>query len=335
MMSPFEIANLAWYAWRRNSWMVDPRFYLGRYREVTIDRPIFLLGNQGAGLTLVSRMLRRHPSVVSPSGNHRYWSGADEMHNVFEPALSPKIGGTQFKAPSHPTLTPPRGWTYAADELIDLYRETEKDVDDHARRSVRRVVRYCLGRFGNGSSGPSRFVDKSQVFTVRLGLIWKIFREYDPKFVLVTRNPYAACYRAAAGKAGDMRRFRDENVLSFDERFELCIQHWQNAMGCVLADVDRLDLSVPIIQFEEILRAPERTLRELCDAVDLGFQPAMLPEAGDEIPFGSRFRDRWHPLRPDVNEPYFESMLPEHVEKIQERCGDLAERLEYTPPNRL
>jgi len=77
-MKPLEALNLLWYLWKRNNWMLNPRSWFGRFEEAEIDRPIFLLGVQGGGLTLLSRMLRRHPQVVSVSGNHRYWSGADE-----------------------------------------------------------------------------------------------------------------------------------------------------------------------------------------------------------------------------------------------------------------
>jgi len=75
-------ANYLYYYWRRNNWFLYPRRFFDDYQDIEIDRPIFLVGNQGDGLTLVARMLRRHESVLSITGNHRYWSGADEMQNV-------------------------------------------------------------------------------------------------------------------------------------------------------------------------------------------------------------------------------------------------------------
>ena len=88
---------------RRNVWRWDPRFRRGA--DVAIDRPIFLLGTQGAGLTLLSRILRRHPLVVGATGGHRYWAGADEGQNVFAGALPPHSRCATAK-PARPTTTP-------------------------------------------------------------------------------------------------------------------------------------------------------------------------------------------------------------------------------------
>ena len=60
--------NRAWYLWRRSEWMLDPRRFFTDWADVPVQRPIFFLGNQGDGLTFVSRMVRRHPDVVSVTG---------------------------------------------------------------------------------------------------------------------------------------------------------------------------------------------------------------------------------------------------------------------------
>ena len=99
MMNVSEMLNFLCYLWRRNKWMLYLYFYFSRFEDVSVDRPIFLLGVQGGGLTLVSRMLRRHPQVVSVSGNYRYWSGADEIHTVLGPILPPELTRTRYKVP--------------------------------------------------------------------------------------------------------------------------------------------------------------------------------------------------------------------------------------------
>jgi hypothetical protein len=47
--------------------------------RIPLDRPIFVLGLQGGGTTLVTRCLLRHPSAVSMSGNSSYWVATDEL----------------------------------------------------------------------------------------------------------------------------------------------------------------------------------------------------------------------------------------------------------------
>ena len=326
-----EALNLAWYLWKRNSWMLDPRLYFGRFQHIPVDRPIFLLGVQGGGLTLLCRMLRRHPEVVSVTGNHRYWSGADEMHTVFGPVLPPELTGARYKVPAadHPVYKPPRSWTYACDELLPYYRKTAKDATPEIKRGLERVIRYCLGRYAPGRSGRARFIDKSQVYTVRVSLIRELFKEYNPKFVLVVNNPYAACYRAALGKAQDMERLKGR--LSFQERLEICAQHWANSMRCALEDKGD---DMLVVRFEDLLQEPERELRRICGHVELEFDEDMLPALHHRIPFGSRFRDRWYPLSPERALHYIEKATPQELTIIDQRCGAIASDLGYGVPER-
>ena len=327
-MKPFEVLNLLWYLWKRNNWMLDPRSWFGKFEDVPIDRPIFLLGVQGGGLTLLSRMLRRHPQVVSVSGNHRYWSGADEMHTVLGPILPSELTGTRYKVPwpNHPVFKPPRSWTYACDELLPFYRKTAQDATPELKRAFQRVIRMCIARHALDKRN-ARFVDKSQVYTVRVSLIRELLKEYKPKFVLVVNNPYAACYRAALGKAQDMERLKDK--LSFKERLEICAQHWANSIRCALEDKAK---DMLVVRFEDLLREPKRVLRQICEHVELDFHQDMLPAPHQKIPFGSRFRDRWYPLSLKRALHYIEKATPEELKIVSARCGALASELGYGVP---
>ena len=320
----------SWYLWKRNNWMLDPRFYFYSYRDISIDRPIFLIGNQGDGLTLVSRILRRHPDVISVTGNCNYWSGADEMQNVFGPALPAKLTGIRYKAPKHPILTPPRSWSYATDELLPAYRKTEEDANEELARSLKRIIRYLIGRYSLTRDQPARFVDKSQVFTVRVSLINELLKEHDPKFVLITRNPYASCYRAALGKAGDMKRYK--KILPFEERLKLCAQHWSNSMKCVLEDEGRIDKKILHVRFEDLLAHPTENIKRICEFVELGFDEDMLPHPEHKIPLGTKYRDRWYPMRPGVNDQYLKRLDRKAIEIIDDRCGELAMKFGYQKP---
>jgi hypothetical protein len=326
-MKPLKTLNFLWYLWKRNNWMLDYRFWSGKFKGVPIDRPIFLLGVQGGGLTLLSRMLRRHPEVVSVTGSHRYWSGADEMHTVFGPLLPAELTGTRYKVPvaDHPVYRPPRSWTYARDELLPYYRKTAEDATPEAKRALERVIGYCIKRYAGGKR--ARFIDKSQVYTVRVALIRELLKEYHPKFVLVVNNPYAACYRAALGKAQDMKRLKER--LSFKERLEICAQHWVNSIRCALED--RAE-DMLIVRFEDLLREPEATLRRICQHMELDFRPDMLPAPHHKIPFGSRFRDRWYPLSLKRALHYIEKANAEELEIVHNYCGVLAENFGYEMP---
>lgn len=330
-MKLHDAANKLMYAFRRSAWKIDPRRFLPAVERVAIDRPIFLVGNQGGGLTLVSRMLRRHPSVVSVTGNHRYWSGADEIQNVMRDRVPAGLSlpGSDWQVPrGAEELTPPHSWSYAADALLSSYRRTASDYDDRHAALLRRIIAESVVRHGGGRSGL-RFTDKSQTYTVRMPYIHALLEDTDPHFVLITRNPYASCYRAAAGKAGDMARYAAR--MDMDRRMEVCVQHWSNAMAIALEDGSKLP-RFRVFQFERFLEEPEAAVRELCDFVGLSFDPAMVPAEGDTVPFGSRFRDRWYPLRADVNRSYLESIPDRYLALVEERCGPLARRLGYASP---
>jgi len=321
-----EIFNVILYIWKRNKWMLNPKSYIGSFvSDISINQPIFLLGVQGGGLTLISRMLRRHPQVVSVSGNYKYWSGADEMHTVLGPILPPELAGTRYKVPwpDHPLFKPPRSWTYACDELLPYYRKTARDATPELKRALERVLRMSIARHALDQKN-ARFVDKSQVYTVRVSLIRELLKEHKPKFVLVVNNPWAACYRAALGKARDMERLKGK--LSFKERLEICAQHWANSIRCALEDREE---DMLVVRFEDLLQEPEKTLRQICEHTELDFRLDMLPAPGQRIPFGSRFRDRWYPLDPKRALHYIEKATPDESAVISTRCGTLAKELGY------
>lgn len=320
-----SLFNWGWYLWKRNNWMLDPRSWFGSLDGIPIDRPIFLLGVQGGGLTLISRMLRRHPQVISVTGNFRYWSGADEMHTVLGPILPEELTGTRYKVPwpDHPVFKPPRSWTYACDELLPYYRKTAKDATPEMKSQLERALRLCVARHSLDRTS-ARFVDKSQVYTVRVALIRELLKEYGPRFVLIVNNPYAACYRAALGKARDMERLK--GTLTFQERLEICAQHWANSIRCAMEDWDN---DMLLVRFEDVLQEPAEEVRRLCNHIQLEFHEDMLPSPHHKIPFGSRFRDRWYPLNPGRTLCYIQRAMPEEILIIEARCGPIARELGY------
>lgn len=325
--------NLLLYHYRRNNWLFEPRRFYKTHDKITIDRPVFLVGNQGGGLTLVSRMLRRHQQIISITGDHTYWAGADEMQKVMLLRLPQKLrlGGRWTGGdPLHPKFSSPRSWSYASDDLVDAYRATDADYVPHDAEQFRRLIREALHRYGNGSS-PLRFIDKSQVFSLKMTYVNALLKDADPHFLLVIRNPYAACYRAAMGKAGDMKRYA--SFLSLDERVEVCAQHWSNTVHYILEDKDKVP-HFRAYRFEDILCDPEKNMRDVCDFLQLPYDERLIPHENDVIPFGSTRIDRWYPLRPDVNKSYLEQIPQKYIDIIEARCGEFAAYFDYDVPRK-
>jgi hypothetical protein len=300
------------------------------YRDVEIDRPIFLLGNQGDGVTLISRFLRRNRSVVCVSGNSLYWTGADEMQRAMEYRLPRRLrlsGRLLGTDPPHRVFSQPRSWSYGVDELFQKYHLTEDDWTEGEEQAFRRIIRECLAQYGL-VKGP-RFVDKSQVFTLKTRFIQRLLSGCSPQFILITRDPYVSCFRAASGKAKDMSRYA--RFLSFEERFRYCIQHWKNCMDTVIKDSVFLE-SFSHFRYEDFLLEPEAQTRRLCQLIDLEYDPDMLPAAHHTMPLGTKFGNRWYPLRPENNETYLKKMTEAQLDQVEAQCGTLAKRFGYCRP---
>ena len=161
------ILNEIFYFWKRNNWMLNPRAYIGKHKDIPINKPVFLFGLQGGGLTLVSRMLRRHPVFVSSTGNCKYWSGADEMSNVFVPLIPAALAGTRYKVPDplKSQFITPRSWTYASNELLPFYRKTGDDATPELEIKLKRLICFIIKSHALDIKN-ARFTDKSQVNTV-------------------------------------------------------------------------------------------------------------------------------------------------------------------------
>lgn len=157
-------------------------------RSISIDRPIFVVGVQGAGLTLLTRMLHRNTNVVTIGGGRAFWTGLNEMdkHCVRELPDALTMASPGFQAPTfkdhlsrcgedHEVFGLMRSWTYATDALIDRYRKTEDDYTSNIDAVIRRRIKEALRAYAT-KLDRARFLDMSQTFSLKLPLLKKYFR---------------------------------------------------------------------------------------------------------------------------------------------------------------
>lgn len=311
------IAHFRWNLWRFNV-----RKLWTDLSSIEVDRPIFLLGTQGAGLTLLSRMLQRNPQVVNVWGDARHWAGSDELHVVLAPRLPDSL-----RLRGHPELRARRlgeSWTYATDEMLPYFRKTGTDASEALRSRFLDVIRELLLLHAGRGRG-FRFLDKSQSYTVKVAFLERLLRGTHPHYVLVTRNPYAMCRRATL-KGGGRAEARHGKL----ELVRLAAQHWNNSYQYALEDGRDLG-RMQVLRFEDLLKNPGARVRAICDFLDLRYYAGMLPAPEQSRPLGSSRDHKWYPLRSDVNHRYLETLDLAEIELIRERCGDLAERFGYTP----
>lgn len=311
----------------RDRWRVSPRRLGRRVDRVRLDRPIFILGTQGSGGTLVGRCLRRNPAVVTVSGGSEHWTGTDELAIVRSRMrrLPRSLWGSshRYDIPSD-TFGTHHSSAFASDELLPHYRATADDAQPGDAARFQRLLREHLAVYGRG--GDARFLDKTHSYTVKMALIAALLEDADPLFVLVVRNPYGACPSAVARKPPSFAA-----SVTAERRLELVAEHWANAHRIALEDAERVGRTA-VVRFEDFLADPEAVVRELCSFAGLEYRPAMVPRAGDSMPWATLPTDRkWWPLYPDDR---LERITPEQLEIVAERCAEIASRLGYRPDGR-
>jgi hypothetical protein len=304
--------------YHRDRWRYSPRRRGRRVDRIPLDRPIFFLGVQGGGETIVGRCLRRNDAVVCMSGNSGHWTGTDELGVVRNRmARLPKaLWGCKFRTDvEHPLFGPNHNSVYASDTLLPCYRRTAADANDRDGAQFRRLLREHLAVYARDPR-RARFFDKTHTNTLKIPLLASYLDGCDPVFVLVVRNPYGWCHRAVRRKRPTYRV-----ELSPEEELRLAAEHWANSCRIALED------GSTVVRFEDFVADPEAVVRRLCDVTGLEFEPAMVPRPGDRFPFATLPGDRkWYPLFAD---PWLAQVTDQEAEIVAGVCGPLATELGY------
>lgn len=308
----------------RDRWRVSPHRFGSHVDRVPLERPIFILGTQGSGGTLVGRCLRRSPAVATVSGGAEHWTGTDELGIVRSrmARLPRSLWGSSHRSDIQSgTLGAHHSSVFACDELLPFYRATADDAGPGDGERFRRLIREHLAAYRG-----TRFLDKTHSYTVKVPLIAALLAESRPLFVLVVRNPYGACPSAVERKPPSFRA-----DLSFERRLDLVAQHWANAHRIALEDAGALG-ELAIVRFEDFLADPASVVTALCEFVELEYLPSMVPQPGQRIPWATLPTDRkWYPLYADNR---LERVTSEQVAIVGTHCGDVASRLGYRPDGR-
>jgi hypothetical protein len=321
---------------RRERQRLRYRFNLRRLRmtpgAVRIDRPIFLLGTQGGGGTILARCLQRHPKTVYASGNSDFWAAPNEIHNcphlydVPEPLVHRTFhfGTVDGRMEHHPRFGYQRSWLYAIDEFLPRFARTGDDVDEEVTRAFRRVLQKIILAYAHDPR-DCRLVDQSQLYTIQVPYVTQMLRDCDPRFVLVARNPYATCARAVQKEYTAARGGYIEGQRT--ARIACAVEHWSNSYRLALEAAR--DVPMLLVRYEGFLDDPERVVREICAFAGLEFTSELLPAASHRVPAGSVEPEKWFPLKRGENQRYLADIDRELLDALNRRAGDLIDQLGY------
>lgn len=289
--------------------------------NIKIQKPIFFIGVQGGGLTIISRSIRRHENVVTMRGDNRHWTSRDEL-------MSQKITPKEFSV-----YYPENGkniikdnifgnsrlwWAYATNRLFDKYYLTEQDYSKSLELKIKNLIRFFIRGYSKDVK-KARYLEKSQLFLLKIRLLKKIFP--DAKFILVTRNPYAICSRIARREY--IKGYPDAIIsdLSYEERLVIASQHWRNSMKTALEDLNKINEGY-IIKIEDYLKNPKKYLKEILDYCELSYNDDLLPSPHHKLPIGSMDKEKWYPLKKEVNQKYLKQLSNKDKKIITETIGN-------------
>ena len=98
-----------------------------------------------------------------------------------------------------------------------------------------------------------------------------------------------------------------------------------------MKDLDDYEHKI-FVRYEDLVEQPESLLKQITAAVDLEFDPDMVPRAHHTLPLGSGERHKWFPIRPDTNERYLEQLDVTGAKIIEEQVGPVASQMGYRSP---
>jgi len=308
---------------RRDRW----RRSLQRHRPsvdlVPLDRPIFVLGMQGGGTTLVARCLLRHPSVVSMSGASDYWVATDELgfvRNRMRKLPSTLWSSAHRDDLDHPLVGTEHASVYASNLLLPAYRNTAEDATPADGERLRRMLKEHVAVYARDPQS-ARFLDKTHTYTVKIPYLDALLEGHEPFFLLVVRNPYTMCYRAVRRKPPAWRQ-----GLPYEDQLRLVAQHWTNSTRLALEDGPPTARFLSL-RFEDFLQKPEQAVKAVCKAVGLSYDDDLVPRAGHRLPFATLPWDRkWFPLQGD---DWRDKVGETEARIVEDECAEIAEQLGY------
>lgn len=254
-------------------------------------KPVFIGGCQRSGTTMLGAMLGAHPEYLCPPEMPFKWSLLREAQSdgAVTQEQTRAILGRDAKA----TL---QGWRIS---------EQQWDFD---KASAPQVIREIVGAFGKlqGRSEVSVWIDQTPNNTRWAATLAERFP--DATFVHLVRDG-----RAVA--ASLMRLEWGPNSI------HRAGHYWLEALSFGLATELSLGRRCVRIRYEDLVSAPETTLRKLCEEIDIEFHPAMVKGGGFTA---TAYNRKQHAL---VGGPPQESRISAWEEQLSDREVEIFESI--------
>ncbi len=206
------------------------------------ERLVFLIGAPRSGTTLTARMLGAHAEVFAPPEPH-----------LMPPLAHLGLHERVDQAPYDPVIT-----QIGLREFVASLPAGEQDYLDGLRRFTDHLYERALA-----PSGRRIYLDKTPAYALVLDFLAKLYPH--AKYVVLTRHPMAIWSSYIDSFfAGDAASAYARNPVL--ERYVPAIARFLRERPVPLVHV----------RYEELVRDPEKHLREICAFLGIAFDPGMI-----------------------------------------------------------
>lgn len=221
-----------------------------------LHRPIFIVGCPRSGTTLVQCILSASSQAFSLPETHFF---AWVLPAIGSPAPDARVSVDQVRLARE---------AFDSEAELTLPASFWSDLEGQKNLTALGVFLAVVDHFRPDASADLRAIEKTPRHVLHLDAIGTTFP--DALFVDVVRDPIDVA-SSLLGVPFESSR----SVLSYAQR-------WTESIQAARAYARNQPGRIKTIVYEQLVREPESSVRELCAFVDLAYEPAMLEEFGTE-----------------------------------------------------
>ncbi len=211
---------------------------------------IFLISQPRAGSTLLQRMLGSHPDIHATS---EPWLMLCPLYLLREKGFEGEDND----------------FTSVADG-IQSFLGTLPEGEKIYREALRRAFAFFYDRALAGT-GKTFFLDKTPRYYFIIPELYRVFPK--AKYIFLLRNPLAVL----TSMLDTWVRYNPFRLYHY--RHDLL-----TAPSSIIEGIELLKSNAIVIRYEELVKEPERVLRQLCNQLEITYHPEMVEYGQHQLP---------------------------------------------------
>jgi hypothetical protein len=248
-----------------------PEFHPDPADLAFLDRPVVITGLGRSGTSLLRNLLDSHPSLLTFSGETRFWRRAS-LSASYQEQVSYTVSRIFMLLVSLDGGKGPR-WNLSGGKadlqtylnFVSLYDHYVRLMPQHPNTPVKAATAAFYAARGSRETQPLRWVNKAPDDIRYKDVILKAFPQ--AKFILSIRDPRA---RMTSRK---MRANRGSNMFDLAHQSDHVRQSWTEVAETLAAEKPETSL---LVRYEDLVQQPEAVMRRIADFLEIEFTPSML-----------------------------------------------------------